>query len=257
MVNQALPGDPVEILGFKEVPNVGDLVVQEGSDLVELSISEDRLEIIGKNAKKTIAVVLKADTQGTLEAVKASLAELVGSSVGSSYSLKFLLSSTGDITESDIMLAHSAKGIIIGFNVRLSGSIEDFAKSQKVPVKSYKTIYELIDDAKDLLEGTAESEEKKIKGRAQVLKLFKLPSGDVIAGCKVLAGALKPDIRVAIYDKDPADVTSDDIPLYRGSIKKLKKGKDDTNVVGKDNECGVLLKPPFDNLSKDMFIEAV
>lgn len=257
MLTIAMPGDPVVILGFKEVPNVGDLVVQEGSELTELAISEDRVEIIGKDAKKTISVVLKADTQGTLEAVKASLAELVGSSVGSSYALKFLHSATGDISESDILLANSAKGLIIGFNVRLSASIEDFAKSQKVPVKSYKTIYELIDDAKDLLEGTAELEEKKIKGRAEVLKLFKLPSGDVIAGCKVLAGALKPDVRIAIYAKDPSEITSDDTPLYRGSIKKLKKGKDDTNVVGKDNECGVLLKPDFDALDKGMYIEVI
>ena len=257
MVDKALPGDPVEILGFKEVPNVGDLILQEGSELAELSISEDRIEIIGKDAKKTISVVLKADTQGTLEAVKASLAELVGSSVGSSYALKFLHSSTGDVTESDILLAHSAKGLIIGFNVRISAAVEDFAKSQKVPVKSYKTIYELVDDAQDLLEGTAELEEKKIKGRAEVLKLFKLPSGDVIAGCKVLAGALKPEARIAIYAKDPSELTQDEIPLYRGAIKKLKKGKDDTNVVGKDNECGVLLKPDFEALDKGMFIEVM
>jgi len=256
-VTKAFPGDPVVILGFKEVPNVGDSIMQEGSELLELSLNEDRVEIIGKDSKKTIALVLKADAQGTLEAVKASLAELVGSSVGSSYSLKFLHSSTGDISESDVMLAHNTKGIIIGFNVRLTAAIEDFAKSQKVPVRTYKTIYELVDDAKDLLEGTAELEEKKIKGRAEVLKLFKLPSGDMIAGCKVLAGALKPNLRIAIYAKDPSEVTPDDVPLYRGAIKKLKKGKDDINVVGKDNECGVLLKPDFDALDKGMFIEVV
>lgn len=257
IIQKAFPGDPVEILGFKNVPNVGDLIVQEGSELIELSIAEDRVEIIGKNAKKTISVILKADTQGTLEAVKASLAELVGSSVGSTYALKFLHSSTGDVTESDVLLAHSAKGLIIGFNVRITPSVEDFAKTQKVPVRSYKTIYELVDDARDLLEGSAELEEKKIKGRAQVLKLFKLPSGDVIAGCKVLAGALKPESRVAVYIKDPSDVSVDDAPLYRGAIKKLKKGKDDVSVVGKDNECGVLLKPDFDALDKGMYIEVL
>lgn len=153
------------------------------------------------------------------------------------------------------MLAQSAKGIVIGFNVRISSALLDFAESQKVPVKSYKAIYELIDDAKDLLEGTAEFEEKKIKGRAQVLRLFKLPSGDVIAGCKVLAGALKPNAKLFIYDKDPADITDEDTPLYKGSIKKLKIGKDDVGVVGKDVECGVLLKPEFENLEKDMYLE--
>ncbi len=192
MLQQALPGDPVEVLGFGCVPNVGDSIVYEGSELSELAICDDESEIIGKEAKKTIAVVLKADTQGTLEAVKASLADLISSSVGSSFALKFLYSSTGDVSESDIMLAQSAKGIVIGFNVRIPQNVTELAEAQKVPVKSYRAIYELIDDAKNLLEGTAQLEEKKIKGRAVVIKLFKLQSGDIIAGCKVLAGALKP-----------------------------------------------------------------
>jgi translation initiation factor IF-2 len=133
----------------------------------------------------------------------------------------------------------------------------DYARSQNVKVRSYKAIYELIDEAVEVLEGTAKTEEEKIKGRAQIIKLFKLPSGDVIAGCKVLAGALKTNSRISIYDKDPADVTDDDIPLYTGKIKKLKKGKDDTDLVGKNNECGVLLKPSFDGLATDLWIEVL
>ncbi len=257
VLSQAGPSTPVELLGFGNIPCVGDLVVEEGSELADLSVDEHKIEIVGQATKDMVAIILKADTQGTLEAVKASLADLVSSSVGATYSIKFVLCSTGDITDSDVFLAQSVRGIVLGFNVRLSSSVKDTAEELKIPVRVYNTIYELIDDAKDLLEGLAFEEEEKIKGRAQVQKTFKLPSGDVIAGCKVLAGALKENARVAIYDKDPANLTEEDEPLYRGSIKKLKQGKADVKLVGKDNECGVLLKPAFEGLDKGLFIEVV
>ena len=255
VLKEAGPSVPVEIMGFKEVPNVGDLVVQEGSELADLSVDEDRVEIIGQDTKKVVAIVVRADTQGTLEAVKASLAELVSSSVGASFSIKFLLTTTGDITDSDVLLAQNGDGIVLGFNVRVPNQVKDLASDLGVIVKSYKTIYDLIDEVSDLLEGTAMTEESKIKGRAEVLKTFKLPSGDIIAGCMVLAGALKVKSRVRIYDKDPADVTDSDEPLYTGQIKKLKRKKDDIDMAGKDTECGVLLKPEFNDIQKGLFIE--
>jgi len=196
ILKQALPGDPVEILGFKEVPSVGDTIVLKGSGLEEFSESTDRVEIVGKNTKKTINLILKADTSGTLEAVKSTLF-----------------------------------------------------------VKVYKTIYELVDDVKDILEGKAVSDEQKIKGRAIIQKLFKLPSGDMVLGSKVLAGSLKNTSRISIYSKNPAELGSEDIPLYSGNIKTLKRGRDDINVVGKDNECGVLLKPEFLEAKEGYFIE--
>jgi translation initiation factor IF-2 len=255
LVKETTLSMPVEILGFSSVPRVGDIVVAEGSELAELAISEDHMEIIGKDTKRTVALVLKSDTAGTLEAVKASLAEIVTSSVEATYAIKFLLSGTGDITESDVALAKGASGIVLGFNVKLPANVADYAESSKVAVRVFKTIYELIEHAKEVLEGTALTEESKIKGRAQVLKLFKLESGDVIAGCKVVAGSIKDTSRVSVYDKDPADITINDTPLFTGSIRKLKKGKDEVSVVGKDVECGILLKPHFDALQEGMWIE--
>ncbi|GIW69475.1 MAG: hypothetical protein KatS3mg101_0222 [Patescibacteria group bacterium] len=256
-IQSAGPSTPVEVLGFKEVPRVGDLIVYEGSELAELAVQDNQPEIIGKDAKKTIAVVLKADTQGTLEAVKSSLAELITSSVGSTYAMKFLYCGTGDISESDVMLAQSAKGgVVLGFNTRVPPSVADLAADNKVMVRTYKTIYELVDDAKNILEGTAVEEESKIKGRGQIIKLFKLPSGDTVAGTKVIAGALKAGGKVSVYNKDPADVTDDDIPLYTGTIKSLHKGQDEVKVIGKDVECGVLLKPQFEGLEVGMWLEA-
>ena len=255
LIKVAIPGTPVEILGFSNVPNVGDLVLTKGSELAELAEDFNKIEIIGKNAKKTIAVIIKADAQGTLEAVKSSLAKLVSTSVGASFALKFVHTSTGDVTESDVMLAQNTKGIIIAFNVKVSPQVEEHAKSIKVFLKIYKTIYELIDDAEEILEGTATEAESKIKGRAQVVKIFKLPSGDIIAGSMVIAGVLKENSRVAIYTKDPADVTQEDTPLYNGAIKKLKRGKGEVKLVGKDTDCGILFKPQFEEIKEGMWVE--
>lgn len=257
ILKEATPSMPVEILGFSKVPHVGDLVVEKGSELVELSENEDKVEIVGKDVKRPISIILKADTEGCLEAVKASLAKLITSSVEATYALRFLHCGTGDISESDVTLAQSVKGVVIGFNVKISPAIADLSESLGVTAKSYKAIYELIDDVEKLLEGTAIEEESKIKGRAQVLKIFKLQSGDIIAGCKVIAGALKEKGRVAVYDKDPADLKGEDEPLYIGKIKKIKKGKDEIEVAGKDNECGLLLKPQFKDIKADMWVEAI
>jgi len=251
----ALPGDPVEILGFKELPSVGDTIVLKGSELVELSESTDKVEIIGQETKKTLNLILKSDTNGTLEAIKASLANLVTANVNADYSIKFLSSQSGDISDSDVLLAQTTNALVVGFNIKIGSSVLDLAESKHVTIKTYKTIYELIDDVQAILEGKAVSDEQKIRGRAQVLKIFKLPSGDLVLGSKVLAGALKENSRIAIYEKNPADVTPDDKPLYAGIIKKLKRGKDDVTLVGKDVECGVLLKPDFLDAKPGFYIE--
>lgn len=255
LVKSASLSDPVELLGFKQLPNVGDLILDRGSELAELAVNTDKVEIVGKNTKKVVTIIVRADTQGTLEAIKASLASIVTSSVGATFSLKFLLCATGDVTDSDVMLAHSSNGLIVGFDVKIPAAVADLAESYKVKVKGYKTIYELIDDVKDVLEDTATDAESKIKGRAKVIKIFTLPSGDIVAGSKVLAGALKEDSKVSIYEKDPADLTKDDMPIYTGSIKKLKRGKEDVAVVGKDVDCGVLLKPQFEEIKENMWLE--
>lgn len=254
-LKQALPGDPVEILGFKEVPSVGDTIVLKGSGLEEFSEDTDKVEIVGLDTKKTINLILKADTSGTLEAVKASLSNLVTSNVNADYSIKFLLSSTGEISDSDVLLAQSTKGIIVGFNLKLSSSIEDLAESKGVFIKVYKTIYELIDDVKDILEGKAVADEQKIKGRALIQKLFKLPSGDMVLGCKILAGSIKDSSRISIYSSNPAEITKDEVPLYTGNVKTLKRGRDDIKVAVKDTECGVLLKPEFLEAKEGYYIE--
>jgi len=254
-LKEALPGDPVEILGFKNLPLIGDIIVSQGSELMELSSSNDTVEIIGKETKKTLNLILKSDTYGTLEAIKSSLANLVTTNVNADYSIKFLVSQTGEINDSDVLLADSTKGMIVGFNLKPSNSVLDLADSKGVTLKTYNTIYSLIEDLEKILEGKAFLDEQKIKGRAEVVKIFKLPSGDLILGSKVIAGALKDTSRVSIYEKNPAELTLEDKPIYNGEIKKLKRGKDEVKVVGKDNDCGVLLKPEFPEARVGLFIE--
>lgn len=254
-VKEALPGTPVEILGFKEVPFVGDTIVQKGSMLEELSQEEGRTEIVGKQTKNKISVVLKSDTFGTLEAIKASLAKMAVESPVAQFSLEFLSSQTGDITHGDVLLAESAKGVVIAFNVKASASVLELAQNHKVKIQIFKTIYELTDFVEQLLSGAVTTEEAKIKGRAVILKIFKLPSGDVVLGCKVLAGTLKEGSRVEIYNKNPSDLTKEDEPLYTGVIKNLKEGKSQISQAIKDKECGVLLKPLFLEAKEGYYLE--
>jgi translation initiation factor IF-2 len=183
------------------------------------------------------------------------LANLITSNVNADYSIKFLLSQAGEVTDSDVLLAYSTHALIVGFNLKVNPSIIDLAESKKVTIKVYKTIYELIENVSDILEGRAVSDEQKIKGRAEILKIFKLPSGDIVLGSKVMAGALKENSRISIYEKNPSEVTEEDRPLYTGTIKKLKRGKDEVKVVGKDVDCGVLLKPEFDEARPGLFLE--
>ncbi len=254
-ISQAGPGTPVEILGFKDAPNVGDTIVQKGSELESLTEEENRAEIVGKNTKNKVSVVIRSDTFGTLEAIKASLAKMAVESPVANFSLEFLATGTGDITHGDVLLAESAKGVVLGFNVKTPNSVADLAQNHHVKVETFKTIYELMDFVEQLLSGAVTTEEAKIKGRAEVVKLFKLESGDIVLGCRVLAGMLKEGALVSIYDKNPADLKKEDEPVYTGTIKKLKEGKSDVSSVPKGKECGVLLKPLLPQAQTGYYIE--
>ena len=254
-LKEAGPGTPVELLGFKNTPSVGDVIVQKGSILESLTEEENRVEIVGKNTKKKVSVVIRSDTQGTLEAVKGSLAKMAVESPVANFSLEFLFTGTGDVTHGDVLLADSAGGVVLGFNVRVNGSVEDLAESHAIKIQLFKTIYELMEYVEKLLSGAVVTEELKVKGRAEVLKLFKLESGDVIIGCKVLAGILREGSNVVIYDKNPNDLQKEDEPIYTGAIKKLKEGRNDVPSVAKNKECGVLLKPQVANIQPGYYIE--
>lgn len=254
-LKEAGPGTPVEILGFKDTPSVGDIIVQKGSVLESLTEEENRVEIVGKDTKKKVSVVIRSDTLGTLEAIRGSLAKMAVESPIANFSLEFLFTGTGDITHGDVLLADSAGGVVLGFGIKATASVLDLAENHGIKVEMFKTIYELIEFVEKLLSGAAITEEAKVKGRAEILKLFKLESGDMIVGCKIIAGILKEDTKIAIYDKNPNDLKKEDVPVYQGSIKKIKEGKNDVASAGKGKECGLLLKPQFANARAGYYIE--
>ena len=160
-----------------------------------------------------------------------------------------------DIEYGDVLMADSAKGVVLGFAAKANTSVMDLAESHGVNVKNFQTIYELIDYVEKLLSGALSIEEQKVKGRAEVLKTFKLESGDVILGCKVIAGILKEEQKIYIYNKNPADLKKEDEPVYTGNIKKIKEGKNDVASVAKGKECGLLLKPQYTEVQTGYYIE--
>ncbi|MCG2686031.1 translation initiation factor IF-2 [Candidatus Parcubacteria bacterium] len=285
------PSVPVEVLGFKEVPEAGSVLrvgvphseVPEPKAEPGVTLAKLREEP-GAAEAKVLNLVIKSDTVGTLEAVRVSLLKLDTEDVR----LKILHAATGDVSESDVLLASVGRGIVVAFNVQVPGAAKFLARTQQVQIRTYQIIYKLIEDVEKALLGVLEEEEEQVKGRAEVLKLFPLPSGDVVLGVQVTGGALRPGNRIAVWRDQPSDsegeagvdevsekvskptkgvskVSESDVakeekevePIYRGRIKKLKHGKEEAKVAGKDTECGILLKPQFKEVKKGDILEVV
>ncbi len=247
-VVEAMPSDPIFVLGFPVAPKVGELFIDpKNKDLMEQKLSEKVSDEIYSDETKVINIILKADTTGSLEALEGSLKKLESEGA----KVKFLHKGTGEITESDVLLAHSSKAVILGFNVKTSSNVSELTDSLKVAVRTYNVIYELLDNIEGVLKEALVKEEIKVKGRAEVLKIFPLESGDLIAGCKVLGGALRSSSKVSIFREGTEEA------LYSGKIKHLRRGKEEVNIVGKDVECGVLLNPIFKELKAKDIIEVL
>lgn len=247
-VQEAGPSDPIEVLGFSAVPKVGDLFVdiksKELLDAKQVKVDDTQTYAEGV---KVINLILKADSQGSLEALEGALRKLESEEA----KLRFLHRATGDITESDVLLANSSKARILGFNSRVSSKVSELSDSLGVFVKTYNIIYELLDDVETVLKDALFKEEVKVKGQATVIRTFPLASGDVVAGCKVSGGALKPSAKVQILR------TGEEEPVYTGRIKELRRNKDIVSVVGKDVECGVFLNPNFKEIKVGDIIDVL
>ena len=245
---EAKPSIPVEVTGISEIPSAGDKFMAFESEKQAKEIAHARQlrskeadtnfsgmtleDLFGriKEGQKEINVVLKADVNGSLEAVKNALEKINVEGVR----VKVIRGGVGAITESDVVLASASHAIIIGFNVRGNVSTMDTAKQYGIDIKTYDIIYKVVEDVENAMKGMLEPEfEEKVVGTAEVRQIFKYSKVGLIAGCHVTSGVIKNNLK--------ARLIRDDIIIYNGSVNSLQHEKDQVKEIKKDMDCGMTL----------------
>ena len=249
-LQEALPSMPVVVLGLSGAPNAGDdlLVVENERKAREVAVyrqskfrdvklarqttrSEDVFSQIDGDKTGTIAIVLKADVQGSAEALRDALTNLSIDEI----QVKVIASGVGGITVSDVQLASASKARIIGFNVRADAGAREALKETGVELRYYSIIYEAIDDVKQMMTGMLQPEIKEtILGIAQVRDVFRSSKFGVVAGCLVTEGTVRRN--------NPIRVLRDNVVIFEGALESLRRFKDDVNEVRAGTECGIGVK---------------
>jgi len=261
-ITSALPSQPVEITGLNDTPSAGDKFMAFETEKQARSIGETRKEEekLRNNAKSTLSledifakiqegvkeinIIVKADVNGSAEAVKNSLEKIEVEGV----KVHVIRSSVGAITESDIVLASASNAIIIGFNIRPNNSIKDYAKDQGVEIRLYDIIYKAVEDMEAAMKGMLDPVyEEKVTGTLEVRQLFKFSKVGVIAGSYVQDGIIKTSSK--------ARVIRDSAVIYDGSINSIQREKDSVKEVKKGLECGVTISN-FNDIKVGDIIEA-
>lgn len=250
-VDHAYPSQPVEIIGFSEVPAAGDVIHAAQEDRLSRQVAEQRrdrqkAEMLKKMSKvslddlfnqiaegqiKDLNLVIKADVQGSVEALRQSLEKLSNEEV----KIRIIHAGVGAIRETDVMLASTANAIIIGFNVRPDNMATTAAEREKVDVRMYRVIYKAIEDITAAMTGMLDPEyEESVTGHAEVRQLFKVSAIGTIAGCHVTDGVIKRNEQVRLL--------RDNVVIYEGKLSSLKRFKDDAKEVAQGYECGLSLE---------------
>ena len=256
---EAGPSIPVEVTGISEVPSAGDKFMAFESEKQAKQIAEERKlrskeqdtnfsgmsleDLFGRiqGGTKEIKVVLKADVNGSLEAVKSSLEKIDVEGV----KISVIRGGVGAITESDVVLASASDALIIGFNVRGNIKTMETAKQYGISIKTYDIIYKLVEDMESAMKGMLDPEyEEKVVGTLEVRQIFKFSKVGLIAGCHVTSGVVK--------NGQKARLIRDDVIIYNGSIKSLQHEKDQVKEVKKDMDCGLTLENCQDYKEKDI-----
>jgi len=237
-LKEAYPSWPVEISGFEELPQAGDILEVVPNEAVAEEILEERkkkkeisnIEVVGLG-EKVLPLIVKADTQGSLEAILQTIDKLPTEDV----TVKIIHSGVGGITESDVMLASASKGMIIGFNVRPDSRAQEAISREKVIAKTYRIIYEIIDDLQNYIKGLKAPQIKEvIIGRGEVKATFNVPKVGTVAGVYVREGKIQRNAKVRLI--------RDGVVIYDGKIASLKRFKEDVTEVLTNFECGVGLE---------------
>ncbi len=263
-LDEVKPGEPVEVLGLNKVPLAGDLFDVVDSERTAEEVSKKRLEKENElketpNSKMTLEsifskiqtgnvkelpIILKSDVAGSSEAVKGMLEKTSTDEV----KVKILHSAVGGITESDVLLAQTSGGLIIGFNVRPDSGAQNLAKQRGVEIKTYSIIYELVDDIKKALSGLLDPEFKEVTlGSAEVRQTFTVPKIGTIAGSHVKDGKITRNASVRLVREGRV--------IYEGKLSSLKRFKDDAREVAAGYECGIGIEN-YNDLKVGDIIEA-
>ncbi len=263
-VNSAGPSTPVSVMGLDEVPNAGDILYAGEQEKLVKMVAEERknrerenmikasskvtlddvFSKIAEGAIKGLNIIVKADVQGSVEAVKQSLEKLSNEEV----KVNVIHAAAGAIKESDIMLAESSNAIIIGFNVRPDANAKQIAERSGVDIKLYRVIYEAIEDVEKALKGMLAPKFTEVYlGKAEVREVFKISGVGQVAGCYVTEGKIARNSKLRIY--------RDDVMICEGNVLQLKRFKDDVKEVDKGYECGISIER-FNDIKVGDFIES-
>jgi len=262
-IKEAGPSVPVQVQGFAEVPQAGEkfyVVDEKTARLLSEKRKEEQREKklqqqskvsvgdlfkqLGENDKKELNIVLKADVQGSLEALKGSLEKIESDEV----EVNVIHSGVGAVSETDVMLASASNALIIGFNVRPDTNAKKAAENEGVDIRLYRVIYEAIEDITNLMAGLLEPEyQEKYLGRAEVRATFKVPKVGTVAGSYIVDGK--------ITNKSKVRVIRDGVVIYEGEIGSLKRFKDDVKEVEQGYECGIGIEN-FNDIKVGDIIEA-
>lgn len=255
---EAPPSTPVEILGFLEVPQAGDIfeAVADEKRAKEIALAVKKTEELKprpfslgnlyeqiKAGVKEFKIIVKADVHGSVEALSRSLENLSDEKV----MIRIIHAFTGDINESDVILASASRAIVIGFNVKVEDSVKEIAEQEGVDIRFYQIIYNALNDVQQAMAGVLEPVYKDVfAGRAEVRQVFDLPNGRQIAGCYVLKGKI---VRGA-----KAYLRRGREKVFEGKISSLRRFKNDAHEVAEGYECGLGLEG-FNNYKEDDLIE--
>ena len=250
-VKSAGPSTPVEIMGLTEVPEAGDTFYEVKNEkvakhLIERRKRQAREQAINQATKvtldnlfsqmeegklKVLNLIVKADVQGSVEAVKQSLEKLENEEV----KVKVIHAAVGAVNQSDVTLAKVSNAIIIAFNVRPDNVAKEEAKKDEVEIKQYSIIYQAIEDVENAMKGMLEPKyEEKVIGNAEVRQTFRISNVGTIAGCYVLSGKVERNAGVRVI--------RDNVVIHDGHLATLKRFKDDVKEVGKGFECGIQIE---------------
>jgi len=263
-VTSAGPSTPVSIMGLDEVPNSGDILYAVEHEKLAKLVAEERqnkekenmlkaaskvtlddvFNKIAEGEMKILPLIVKADVQGSVEAVKSSLEKLSNEEVR----VNVIHAAAGAIKESDIMLAESSNAIIIGFNVRPDSNAKQIAERSGIDIKLYRVIYEAIEDVERALKGMLAPKFTEVyMGKAEVREVFKISGVGQVAGCYVTEGKIIRNGKLRIY--------RDDVMICEGNVNQLKRFKDDVKEVAQGFECGISIEK-FNDIKVGDFIES-